>query len=105
MPVPWTCEAAGIRLSVRLTPRAAKDSLDGRATLSDGRSVLAARVRALPEKGAANAALERLLAKALDLAPSSVNVTAGSQSRLKSVRLEGDAAAIELALLRLFGRD
>jgi uncharacterized protein len=105
VPSPWTAAAGGIRLSVQLTPRAGRDSLDGLATLSDGRCVLAARVCAVPERGAANAALERLVARTLDLAPSSVSVVAGGQSRLKTVRLEGDPAALEAALAGLFARE
>ena len=46
-----------LRLEVRLTPRASCDLIEGEKLLSDGRRVLAARVRAVPEKGAANEAL------------------------------------------------
>ncbi|NJL07406.1 MAG: hypothetical protein HC900_03440 [Methylacidiphilales bacterium] len=53
----WRAVGDGITLSVRLTPRGGRDALDGLAELSDGRRVLAARVRAVPEAGAANAAL------------------------------------------------
>ncbi|MCA3601964.1 MAG: DUF167 domain-containing protein, partial [Methylobacterium sp.] len=45
-------------LLVRLTPRGGRDALDGRQALSDGRMVPAARVRAILQNGAANAALE-----------------------------------------------
>jgi uncharacterized protein YggU (UPF0235/DUF167 family) len=60
-------------------------------------------VRAVPEKGKANAALEALLAEALDVPKSAVSVIAGGTSRLKSVRVAGNpdflAAAIEKNLL------
>ena len=52
----------GIVLSVRLTPRAQRDAVDGVGTLSDGREVALVRVRALPEDSAANQALVALLA-------------------------------------------
>ena len=75
------------------------DRIEGIATLADGRTVLQARVRAVPEKGKANAALEALLAKALGVPKSTVSVIAGGSSRLKSVRMDGSpdslAAAIE----------
>ena len=88
----------GLRLEVRLTPRAAMDAIDGEKRLSDGRSVLAARVRAVPEKWLANAALLRLLAKSCGLAPSKVTLVAGESSRLKTVRIEGDPAVLAGAL-------
>jgi uncharacterized protein YggU (UPF0235/DUF167 family) len=61
---PFEAEADGIRLRVRLTPKGGRDALEGVEAIADGRSILKARVRAAPEKGAANAALEALVAKA-----------------------------------------
>ncbi|TIT75878.1 MAG: DUF167 domain-containing protein, partial [Mesorhizobium sp.] len=65
MSAPFRPRDDGIDLYVRLTPKAALDRIDGVETTADGRSHLKGRVRAVPEKGAANAALERLVAKAL----------------------------------------
>lgn len=84
----------GLDLFVRLTPKSSSDRLDGMAVASDGSAYLAARVRAVPEKGAANTALERLLALQLSLPKRSVSVIAGGTSRLKTVRLSGDATEI-----------
>lgn len=53
----------GIDLFVRLTPKAAMDRVEGIEISADGRSHLKARVRAVPENGAANQALERLVAR------------------------------------------
>lgn len=80
---------------MRLTPRAASDAIDGIKTLSDGKTVLAARVRAVPEKGAANKALEKLLAKRFSISAGSVTVTAGHTARLKTVSLTGPADRLE----------
>lgn len=80
----------GIDLFVRLTPRGGEDALEGVENTADGRAHLKARVRAVPEKGAANAALEKLLATALGLPRRSVSVVAGGTARLKTVRLAGD---------------
>jgi hypothetical protein len=82
--------SAGIVLKVRLTPKSARDEIVGPETFG-GETVLKARVRALPEDGRANAALERLVAGWLKLPPSSVSVTQGGKSRLKQVSVEGDA--------------
>ena len=57
-----------------------------------------ARVRALPEDGAANAALERLVAGWLDVPKSSVRLIAGGKSRVKTIAAGGDTKAIEACL-------
>ena len=84
----------GIDLYVRLTPIAATDGIVGVETASDGRSHAKARVRALPEKGEANTALERLIAKAFDVPASAVAIAAGHTARLKTVRIKGDATQL-----------
>lgn len=75
-------------LLVRLTPRGGRDALDGRQALSDGRMVPAARVRAILQNGAANAALEILLARKLGDAGRAMKVVAGATSRLKTIRFQ-----------------
>jgi uncharacterized protein YggU (UPF0235/DUF167 family) len=77
------------RLVVRLTPRAGADRIDGWARDQAGRPVLQARTRAAPAEGKANQALERLIAKALELPRSSVNLTAGASSRTKTLEIKG----------------
>ena len=69
------------------------------ARLSDGTSVLVARVRAAPEDGRANDALRALLAAKLDVPISRVRVAAGAKSRLKQVAVTGEANAL-IARLR-----
>lgn len=91
----------GIDLVVRLTPKSSVDALEGAVEAADGSVHLKARVRAVPEKGAANAALEKLLAKALGVPVSTVKVVAGGTSRLKTVRITGDTAALGEAAERL----
>jgi uncharacterized protein YggU (UPF0235/DUF167 family) len=58
-------------------------------------------VTAVPERGRANAAIERLLAEALDVPPSSVRVAVGASARDKIVEIDG-LAPDELA--RRLGR-
>lgn len=89
MLVPRRCDG-GIILAVRLTPKSAKDEVKGVESF-DGVSVLLARVRALPEAGRANQALEKLIAKWLGVPPTSVSVAQGGKSRLKQVKIEGGA--------------
>ncbi|RUU58639.1 DUF167 domain-containing protein [Mesorhizobium sp. M2C.T.Ca.TU.002.02.1.1] len=94
MSSPFRPRENGIDLFVRLTPKAALDRIEGIETAADGRSHLKARVRAVPENGAANQALERMLAKALGVPVSAVSVIAGGTARLKTLRIMGDAAAL-----------
>ena len=93
----------GLDLFVRLTPKAAVDRLEGLEVTADGRGHLKARVRAVPEKGAANAALEKLVARALDLPASNVSVNAGGTSRLKVLRIGGDPVTLAEAVRALTG--
>ncbi len=90
--------AGGIEIAVRLTPNARTDAVDGRRTLADGSIVLAVRVRAVPEKGAANRALIKTLAAALGVAPSRVAVAKGTTARRKLVHIAGDLARLTAAL-------
>ncbi len=90
-------DARGIVLSVRLTPKANRDAPDGIGVLSDGRRVGRVRVRAVPEDGAANAALIAVIAKAFGRPKSAVTIVSGATQRLKQVRLDGDPAELKLA--------
>ena len=75
-------------LPVRLTPKSARDEIVGIEAFG-GEAVLKARVRALPEDGRANEALERLVAHWLKVPPSSVSVAQGGKSRMKQVAGRG----------------
>ena len=51
-------------------------------------------MRALPEAGRANAALETLIAKWLGVTPSKVIVVQGVKSRVKQIAIEGDGTML-----------
>ena len=71
------------RLTVRVTPRAARNAVSG----FDGDGYLIVRGTAPPAEGAANAAVIQLLAKTLALPPRDVVLVAGATSRLKQFDL------------------
>ena len=100
-PRPWTLGTDGAVVVVRLTPKGGRDSIDGIDTLSDGSVVLKARVRAVPSEGEANAALCRLIAKALGVPPGKVAIVGGATSRLKRVKVTGAAPALAAALEKI----
>jgi len=88
-----------LRLVVRLTPRAGADRIEGWSEDAAGRPVLKARTAAPPTDGRANAALEKLIAKALGLAPSKVRLASGASSRTKTLSIEGADPALLRARL------
>jgi uncharacterized protein len=98
---PWSAESDGLTLWLRLTPKGGRDAIDGVETLSDGKSVLKARVRAAPEDGRANAALIELIAKALSAPKKAVTIRSGETSRVKKLFVAGDPAPYLDALARL----
>jgi uncharacterized protein (TIGR00251 family) len=97
----WRVRDGGIDIHVRLTPRASKDAIESVEEKVDVRTHLNARVRAVPEKGAANAALEKLVASFMGVPASSVSVVAGATSRLKTVRIAGEARELSARLEKL----
>jgi len=97
----WSITPDGVIIAIRLTPKGGRDSIDGVERLSDGRAVLKARVRAAPSEGEANAALGRVLAKALGVPPRDVAIVGGATSRIKRVKIVGDGAALAAALEKI----
>lgn len=85
-------------LSVRLTPGATREEVGGVWTDEKGAHWLSARVRAVPEKGKANAALIALLAKRLDWPRSAISLESGDTNRLKRLRIKGGDEALALRL-------
>lgn len=94
----YEASADAVTVRVRLTPKSGRDAIDGLKTLSDGSVELAARVRAVPDKNAANKALEALIAKQFGLAKTAIEIRSGHTARLKTLRLAGDPRAITTTL-------
>ncbi len=67
----------------------------------DGSAVLAVRVRAVPDKGKANAAVLALLAKGLDLPRSALVLASGETARLKTVAVTGEPQILAAKLAAL----
>ena len=98
---PWRAVAGGILLDLRVTPKSGGDAIDGVEMLASGQAVLKLRVRALPTDGAANEAVVALIAKSLKLPKSNIALERGGTSRVKTLRLAGDANAISSALEKI----
>lgn len=92
---------AGLRLHVRLTPRGGADRIDGVGDVAGSGVVLLARVRAVPEKGLANAALLKLISDAAGWPKSTLALDGGSKSRVKIVAVSGSPVDRAAGLSRL----
>ena len=98
---PWRTSTGGVSVALRVTPRGGRDDIDGVEMLSDGRSVLKVRVRAIADGGEANRAVTELLAKSLRVPKARVRLLSGATSRLKQIAIDGDPAALSEALRTL----
>lgn len=80
----------GVVLRLRVTPRASRDAIEG----VDEQGELRVRVTAPPADGAANVAVQRLLAASLGVPRGAVTLVAGQTGRHKRVRVEGVDPAV-----------
>lgn len=86
-----------MRLLVRVTPKSARDGVEGVAETAEGLA-LKVRVRAVAEDGKANRAVEQVLAGWLGVAKTRVAVAKGDTSRIKTLFVSGETAEIEALL-------
>jgi hypothetical protein len=92
--LPFAAAPDGLRLKVRLAPKASAARILGLATEADGGVALKIAVTAPPEAGKANDALLALVAELLDLARRDVTLALGAANRRKLVHVAGDPAAL-----------
>ncbi len=97
-PRAYRAEPGGVLLSLRVTPNASADRIEGVESRDDGSVVLRVRVRAVPDRGKANAAVVALIARSLGVPRGAVTLVAGETARLKTLRVAGDPAALAAAL-------
>lgn len=97
---PYVQDGDGVRLTVRVTPRASRNAIAGIVEQADGRTALAIRLAAPPVEGAANEALVGFLAAALAVPRKAVRIESGETARLKRVRIDGVSVETVAARLR-----
>jgi uncharacterized protein YggU (UPF0235/DUF167 family) len=90
-----------LTVAVKVTPKARHAGVLGVAPGKVGAPLLRLAVTEPPEDGRANAAVLRLLAERLGVAPSDRTLLRGGASREKLIRVEGDAAALSARLAAL----
>ena len=84
----------GALLAVRITPKAKKNAIG-----PEHDCALKVSVTVVPEKGKANAALIKLLAKQLRIAKSDIEIVSGHTDRNKTLLLRGLSADDAMAKL------
>lgn len=96
--LPFSTGLNGLRLAVRLTPKAASNCIVG--LIEDGRGgwALKAAVTAPPVDGKANKALVRLIARHFKIRPGDLAVANGAADRSKVIALAGDPTALAAIL-------
>jgi len=92
-----------VTLMVRLSPKASRDEI-GKVAVIGGEAVLTVKVRALPEKGKANAALIALVAGWLKVPKSGVALKRGASGRIKALHIAGEPETLARRLEALLGR-
>lgn len=93
----WRELPNGVAVAVRVRPKSRRPGVQGTAPSADGER-LRIGVSEPAEDGRANRAACTVLAAALEVAPSSVSVSAGATSREKTLRVTGDATALRTRL-------
>ncbi len=101
MPDCYRSTQTGIRLYLRVTPNAGMDRVEGQENRDDGSAVLRLRVKAVPDKGRANAAVIALLAKKMRLPKRDFTLVAGDTARLKTIDIAGEPDALAALLAPL----
>ncbi len=85
---PFQAASGGVSVNVRLTPKASRNRI-GPVVAHGGCAVLKVQVTAVPERGKANRALIKLLAKAWRLPKTAFAVKRGVKDRRKTIHIEG----------------
>jgi len=91
---PFRAVSDGVCVAVRLTPKAARDRIQGIAHEADGAALLKVAVTAAPEHGKANAALLECLAETWRVPKTSLSLIGGANNRRKLFHLRGEPQAI-----------
>ena len=87
---PITPTRDGLRVAIRLSPRAKSDRLLGIIATAEGGRTVKASVTAPAQDGRANEALLQLLARAWRLPRRDLSIVVGAASRCKIVRVAGE---------------
>jgi len=96
--LPFISAGDGIRVRLRVQPRARRNQVDGLVAEADGGVALKVAVTAPPEDGKVYAAVIALLAKAWRRPKAAFTMVAGAADRRKIIHLQGEPTRLMQAL-------
>lgn len=92
--MPFKPVPGGVSIRIRVTPRGGADRVEGPGTDSDGAPHIKLRVSAIAEKGKANEAVLKLLARSTGLPRAAFSIASGETGRMKAVLVAGEPDAL-----------
>lgn len=98
---PFQLVTEGLDIRLRVTPRASRDAIGDVVADGKGNGAIKIAVTAVPEKGSANAAVIKLLAKAWRLRKTDMRIVQGAADRNKTLRIAGGGRELMERLWRL----
>jgi len=96
---PFRIVAGGVRVALKVTPKASADRVRGVAVDPSGVTLLLVSVTVVPEDGRANKAVAEMLARRWRVPRSAIAVTQGAADRRKVLLVRADDPAALLARL------
>ena len=99
---PFDAAIDGVRVAVRVTPKASRPGIAGAGRDAAGRAFLRVRVGAPAHGGKANAAVVKLLAAEWNVPRSRLRIATGVKDRRKTLHVAGETVALLERLSRWF---
>lgn len=96
--LPFQIVADGVEVRLRVTPKASHNAIGDVVADAQGNGALRVAVTAVPEKGGANAAVIKVLAKAWRLRKTDMQIVRGATDRNKVLLIQGDGEALSAQL-------
>ena len=98
---PFKVVPEGLEVQLRVTPDASRDSIGDVVADAQGNGALKLAVTAVPEKGKANTAVIKLLAKSWRLRKTDCQVIRGQTERYKTLFILGDGKNLKATLQQI----
>jgi uncharacterized protein len=101
-PARFRAAADGVLVRVLAAPKASRNGVEGTVTTVQG-AALKVRVTAAPDRGKANQAIIKLLAKTWHLPPSRFSIIVGDTDRHKTILVAGEPGPLITQLQQWLG--
>jgi len=88
--LPFEPKDFGVRLTIKVTPKASSNRIGIGMRETDGTYVLKVYVTTVPEDGQANEAVLKMFAKSWGLSKSTLEIVSGHKDRKKVIHIQGN---------------